>query len=505
MGDATHSRPADRRPTLVFVVWHGFVARYFLRTGILPALTRAGVRVVALVPNPDEEYLREELEPQGVELEPLRVEHRLGSAFLTHLRQHAMANGHTSLAFRKRYEKFRAKHRRGKRLRTLAMDAGVRALWRSRRLRAALVRAEERTAGRDLHADIFDRVRPGLVVLASTGYLAEDNLVGGEARRRGIPTATVVPAWDNTSSNGYGGALPERVIVWSERMAAHMTRFQDIPADRLRVAGVALFDPYVSGEGIPPRDELLRSLGLDPARRTILFATCSPRLYGDSLDVAEHLARELARGTFGEAQVVVRLHPASLKAKSPESPEAYRAMAARYDHVHVDVPELRSDALVVDTPPEETLRVQGLLTHSDVFVNVFSTMTLEACLVDKPTVVVNWTVGAEAEGAAARRSWLKPWMTPFYMRWGDYVHQQEVVARGAVRVAGTFDEITRLVRVYLDDPALDRRARAEVARLETGPTDGRSGERIAEQLLELLGVGAPGADDRRREPAAQAR
>ena len=70
-------------------------------------------------------------------------------------------------------------------------------------------------------------------------------------------------------------------------------------------------------------------------------------------------------------------------------------MAARYEHVHIDVPELRSDALVVDLPPEETLRVAALLTHSDVFVNVFSTMTLEACLVDKPTVVVNWTAGAE--------------------------------------------------------------------------------------------------------------
>jgi hypothetical protein len=505
MGEPTDSRSTDSRPTLVFVVWHGFVARYFLRTGILPALRRAGVRVVALVPNPDEEYLRAELEPLGVELLPLRVEHRLGGGFLTHLRQHAMADGHTSLAFRKRYEKFRAKHRRRNRLRTLAMDVGVRALWRSRALRGALVRAENRTTARDLHADLFDRIRPGLVVMASTGYLAEDHLVGGEARRRGIPTATVVSAWDNASSNGYGGAVPDRVMVWSERMAAQMARFQDIPEDRLRVAGVALFDPYVSGEGIPPRDELLRSLALDPARRTILFATCSPRLYGDSLEVAEHLARELDRGAFGEAQLVVRLHPASLKAKSPESVEAYDALAARHEHVHIDVPELRSDALVVDTPPEETLRVAALLTHCDVFVNVFSTMTLEACLVDKPTVVVNWTVGAEVEGAAARRGWLKPWMTPFYMRWGDYVHQEQVVARGAVRIADTFDAVAALVRTYLDDPALDRAARAEVARLETGPTDGRAGERIAGELLDLLGVEEPEADDRRPEPAVHAR
>jgi hypothetical protein len=504
MGDVTDSRSPDRRPTIVFVVWHGFVARYFLRTGILPALRRAGVRIVALVPNPEAEYLRAELEPQGVELEPLRVQHRLGGGFLTHLRQHAMANGHTSLAFRKRYAKFRSKHRR-RRLRTLAMDAGVRALWRSRTLRGALVRAEERTAGRDLHADIFDRLRPDLVVMASTGYLAEDNLVGREARRRGIPTATVVSAWDNASSNGYGGAIPERVIVWSERMAAQMTRFQDIPVDRLRVGGVALFDPYVSGEGIASREELLPSLGLDPARRTILFATCSPRLYGDSLDVAEHLAGELDRGRFGDAQLVVRLHPASLKAKSPESAEAYQAMAARHAHVHIDVPELRSDELVVDIPREETLRVAALLTHSDVLVNVFSTMTLEACLVDTPTVVVNWTAGAELGGAPAKRSWLKPWMTPFYMRWGDYVHQQEVIARGAVRIAGTFEEITRLVRTYLDDPALDRGARADVARLETGPTDGRAGERIARELLGLVGIAAPAADEAHREPAAQTR
>src|SRR4051794_12687767 len=170
MGEPTDSRSTDSRPTLVFVVWHGFVARYFLRTGILPALRRAGVRVVALVPNPDEEYLRAELEPQGVELLPLRVEHRLGGGFLTHLRQHAMADGHTSLAFRKRYEKFRAKHRRRNRLRTLAMDVGVRALWRSRALRRAPGRGGGRTTGRGPHAPPLDPGRPGLGGVGRTGH-----------------------------------------------------------------------------------------------------------------------------------------------------------------------------------------------------------------------------------------------------------------------------------------------------------------------------------------------
>jgi hypothetical protein len=319
-----------------------------------------------------------------------------------------------------------------------------------------------------------------------------DKVVLEEARRRGVRTAAAIPAWDNVTSNGYGGTIPDRVLVWSERMAEQVRRFQDVPADRVRVRGNALFDRYVSHAGLPGRAELFAELGLDPDRRTILFATCSPRLFGLSRDVAEHLARQIESGAFGPAQLVVRLHPVVLKPGSPESVASWRELAAQHPCMHLDVPAAPSAVLIADTPEEETVRVAALLTHCDVFLNVFSTMTLEACLSDRPTVLVNWTAGVEAAGAdAARQPWMRPWIRPAHMAWGAYEHQAQVLEHGAARVAGSMDEVSAHVRAYLDDPGLDRENRRRVAELELGPTDGHAGERIAGELLDLAGARSP--------------
>jgi hypothetical protein len=66
-------------------------------------------------------------------------------------------------------------------------------------------------------------------------------------------------------------------------------------------------------------------------------------------------------------------------------------------------------------------------------------------------------------------------------------------------------ELVSLVAEYLAHPERDREARLECAARECGPLDGRSGERVGEQLLGLLGLraGSPDAVPS-RAPAAVA-
>lgn len=479
--------------TIFLVVSQGFAARALLRTGVLDSLRGAGARVAVLAPNVDESYLRKELCGKGVQLEPLRADPRVALRsrlwWLLHvLRAFTLGRAQDSPAFLEKYMGFRARLRRERPLVALCIRLALQALWRSRSLRRALLFAESRLFQADLHADLFRRHRPDLVVAAGPGWSAPDAVVLREAARRGVPTVAVVLGWDNPTSKGYRGAMPDRVLVWSERMASQMTRHQDVPPRRLAVAGVPQFDHYLRAGALPEREELFRLLGLDPKRALVVFATSSPGAYRHNLLVA----RALAAGVSGEslarpAQLVVRLHPINFRAEDWPDLPVWRALCDEHEHVRLDIPEVQSRLLRCDMPRSDMLRLGGLISYCDVLVNVFSTTTLEAFLADRPVVLVS-TDAHLLSGDPAEPG---PDGLPGPRAVTSYAHMREVVDAGAAEVARSLDELPGLVDECLRDPGRRAAARRRVAAVECGPADGRAAERVAAHLLELAGTAPP--------------
>jgi hypothetical protein len=495
--------PGGGPRTAFLVVEQGFAARFLLRTEVLDTLRGAGVRVVVLAPNPDERYLVDELAAQGVEVEPLRatreVVQRSRWWWLVHnLRTFTLGEPWRSRAFLDYYRGFRRQVAVDHPAVARCIHLALRPLWRSRALRRALLAAEARLFTRDLHADLFERHRPDLVVTTSPGWFLPDALVLREARRRGVRTAAVVLAWDNPTNKGYRGADPDLTVVWSQRMAEQIVRHHDYPRERVLVGGVPHFDPYLRPDGLPSREELFARLGLDPARRLVLFATRSPASYPHSPIVAQTLAGAVSEGALGHpAQLVVRLHPVSFRPGYHLPLDEYRRLSEQHPHVHLDVPTVMSQKLRSDMPAAETTRLGALIKHCDVLVNVFSTTSLEAMLVDRPVVMVS----PEAHLSAGKGV---PQVAPEWPReFADYEHTRELVERGAARVANSMAELVEEVGRYLDDPGRDGPRRREAAARECGPMDGRSGRRVGRYLLQAMGVGP--VDDGRSAPARSER
>jgi hypothetical protein len=473
----------------------GMAARFFLRTDVLPTLTAAGARVVALVPNPDEPYLAEELAGQGVRLERLRAAREVVQRsrpwwLVHHLRTFALAHPRRSPAFLDYYRGFRAQIAGQRPLVARLFDAALRPLWRWRLLRRALRALEARLFTPALHADLFDRFEPDLVVTNSAGWLLPHALILREASRRGVRTAAVVSAWDNPTNKGYRGADPDHVVAWSERMAGQLVRHHDLPRERIVIGGVPHFDHYLREDGLPSREQLFSQLGLDPDRRLVLFATRSPASYLHNPRVAEALAEAVSEDRLGQpAQLVVRLHPVSFRPGYELPLDEYRALADHHPHVHLDVPTVLSQRLRTDMPASESIRLGALIKHCDVLVNVFSTTALEALLVDRPVVMVAPDAHREGRGDGAAD---QPPAGP--RAFADYEHTRELVESGAALVARSMPELVELVAEYLAHPERDRSQRLEAVARECGPLDGRSGRRVAEQLLAFMGCRAPAVD-----------
>jgi len=466
--------------TIALAVPHGVAARFLLRTQILPRLLDAGVRVVVLVPNPDEPYLQAELCHPDIVLERLQATNdpprsRPWLALML-LRGHVLAggarNGTLHAKLRQTARRLSAGRASG-RVAAVALKGAAKLLWRSRALRRGLVFAETRACMPDRHRDILLRHRPDLLVTTSPGWFPADAAILEEARRAAVPTLACVLGWDNPTSKGYRSMAPQRTIAWSAHMAAQLAALHDLAPARIDTAGVPHFDRYVVPGAVADRADLFARLGLDPARRLVVFATATPIGFADNAGVARILAEAIEDGRLGiDAQLVVRLHPFFFRPDRKEAYDELEQLAREQPHVHLDVPEIVSERMRSDVTEADDERLAALLTHADVLVNVYSTTTLEAFLADTPVVFAGGWVGPGVDGEPDPRTY------------SSYEHLREIVAEGAVQVAATPGQLVEHVARYLADPSLERAQRERFARRETGPADGRAAERTADLILQ---------------------
>lgn len=129
--------------------------------------------------------------------------------------------------------------------------------------------------------------------------------------------------------------------------------------------------------------------------------------------------------------------------------------------------EFRVD-LAFDEGPDE---LNYLLRYSDVMVNYFSTIGLEAAICDLPTI----HVGFDPYIFGLRFSVT----TGFLQR---QTHNRRPLRLAAARVAKNEKEIFDAIEAYLSDRSLEREARRIYAKSECGELDGKSGERLMNMI-----------------------
>jgi CDP-glycerol glycerophosphotransferase (TagB/SpsB family) len=113
------------------------------------------------------------------------------------------------------------------------------------------------------------------------------------------------------------------------------------------------------------------------------------------------------------------------------------------------------------------------LKYSDVMVNYFSTLGLEAAICDVPTIHIGYDkftyhISPMAWSSTGARN----------------THNQDQQRRAASKVVTSDEELVSAIETYLQNRALDREERREYALSECGYLDGKSMARLAELVAE---------------------
>ena len=107
------------------------------------------------------------------------------------------------------------------------------------------------------------------------------------------------------------------------------------------------------------------------------------------------------------------------------------------------------------------------LAHADVCINMASTISLDAAVLDTPVVCVAF---AAKQGSAEDRFCRRVYQTEQY---------HALVESGGLRPATSMDELVGEILKYVQDPKRDFLLRQELVQAEVGQVDGRASERMS--------------------------
>jgi CDP-Glycerol:Poly(glycerophosphate) glycerophosphotransferase len=459
--------------SILISVPHGAAAGNMLRTGIVRRVldADAGVRIVIVSPMAgDAEFVREVAHPR-VTFEPLPPHQPAGiEARLLALMQAAYIDSGITESVRIRRMEAQAKGT----IRWIGLKSRI-ARWLAPSLAARRTRYDlsDSLVSHPWAEALFEKHRPVMLVTSSPGLILSEVPLLRTAARRRIWSMAIDPSWDNFTNKLLPVRRVNRLVVWNDLMKQQAIELHGYDEDQLRVAGTPQWDRYFRDRVSIARREFCERVGANPNRKLLTLTTTPRELYAHHDHVLRVLLRAIHENRFAhQVQVLVRLHPRDDRAHYAEFEGVPDVVLEKPFRETVRA----GDGLAVDVTAAAQQHLADTLFHSDVIVNVASTIAVEAAIFDTP--VVNVSFDGEVPSDFARSA----------QRYYRFTHYVNVTRRQAVRVAETPDAMIAYVNRYLVDPSLDSEGRRQVVQEQCQFFDGRAAERVAAAVTDDLAL-----------------
>ncbi|HET7604083.1 MAG TPA: hypothetical protein VFK36_13755 [Gemmatimonadales bacterium] len=315
---------------------------------------------------------------------------------------------------------------------------------------------------------------PDLVV-STASVVPDEAAYARAAGQLGIPTLGCILSFDNLTSRGRQPPF-DHYAVWGRRMADEVLRLHpDRDPSQVHVTGTPQFDLHRTAGFMHSREATLALLGLSAGARYVLYAANCAQFTPTEPELVRALCRRLATEAATRRHVLLlRPHPADDRAR-------WAGIAGSEPNLVV-VPPQGADGRFGTV--EAQVKLVSSLAHADVCLNMASTMSLDAAVLDVPVICVGFALARGSEedrmAAACHQS----------------THYAPVTASGGVQLATSLNTLVSAVVEYVRDPARDREARRRLVSDICGLVDGGATERIRRLIEQLAGTSTSGEPSR---------
>ncbi len=457
--------------TVLIHIYDGDAEKNILRSGVITRLREHDVRVVLAIRGADRlDYYKKEYERDGIVVEVIPSATTSAESLWYFIGWNTIPT--RSVRIRRR-DSARAGWGIGKKAFAYAVGfLGQFRWWRT------VLRFIYRATPDSYATALLDTYRPDLV-FAPNMFSPEDCRLMKAAMKRGIPTVATAKSWDVLTNKAFTRVQADKLLVFNEFNRQEAIALGDYENGHVTVTGFPQFDVYGDPETYVPRTAFCERVGIGAEKKILLFAVPGDWKFPYTDEVIKHIDDAIENGALPSGtHVLARVHP-----KYPTKVES------RTDYAHVTIERPGTyfsgkQEKSIDTSSSGTLawtftnadilHLANSIRHSAVTMNIESTMTLDAIALDKPVVLVGYDGD---HTLPPDRS-----IAENYTR----THYQNVMDTKAARLATNKEDLVAYLRAYIGDPALDSSERALLKDRLLYKVDGRSAERVANALLEML-------------------
>lgn len=449
-------------PVVLLSIPNTLSTRNLLRTGVLSRLKAAAARVVIVAPFANDPAFRDEFVRDNVIAYPMpKYQAGRREDLIFRILFNLYLAGETSASMQLFLNRWIDNHPR---LGTLRRAFTRHVLRRLTWLAPVLERLYTREPALPAYLEMLHREQPDVAVFSRLFFCDEIPLMRA-ARQLGIATVGAVASWDNLTNKGPLLPRLERLLVWNDLLHAEATRLHGFAADAVSVTGAPHHDMLFSQRHeFIDRASFFSKLGLDPAKRLITYAGEDPIIAPD----APHYVQEIHRWVTGNqlavpCQLLVRPHPQDDLSRYDE--------VRKLPGVFFDLPGRLLPGQWMDMHRDDLKHLYETLMHSDVMINVSSTIVVDAAFFDTPSVCIGY-------GYTHAKTYFN-----LPMRFFEMDHYRYVIDAGATVIVQSPEDLRAAIDRYLLDRSLESEGRQRIARLIAGFDDGRSAERTAAAIM----------------------
>lgn len=319
----------------------------------------------------------------------------------------------------------------------------------------------------DAYIRLMKNIAPSLVFNGSHVHSTVAIQAVQAAQWLNIPTATFIFSWDNLTSQGRIMLPYDYYLVWNEALKQQLLEmYGTIREEQVFVTGTPQFDFHFQPKFYKSREEFCREVGADPARPIVLYSTGMANHMPGEHEIVEEIADLLKDiGSENQPQLLVRVYAKDLTGRFDE---------LKQRRTDILFPTIKWEHSWLTPKFDDSYDLVNTLRHSDLGINVASTISLELCMFDKPVINVGYNPVSVDESTLS------------YATYYNFDHYRPVVESGAIEVARSRPQMREMIAQALNDPKrLSEERRSLVGEMFGDTLDGNSARRVAEVLLEV--------------------
>lgn len=318
--------------------------------------------------------------------------------------------------------------------------------------------------------DFFKNVNNRLII-STQPYKLDEALFLYISKMKKIKSIGAVLSWDNLLWMGHIISEPEYFLVWGEEMKNDLKiHYPYIENERIFEVSSPQFDFHLADENIWAKEKFLKYYGIKNNSKIIFYAGNTYKHFRSEPLLVEKIIEEIFIKEYkDEITLIVRPHP-------HDKAMRFDYLKEKYSNVLIQRPfQNTSSSPIWFIPEKKELEIfSSSLKHSDIVINMASTITLDAFFFNKPVINIAFSPVKD---------------DPFSIRVPYYYHSphyKKVANSNAADIVYSMEELRKHLRLNLENPELKASQRAETIRKICGFGDKLSKEKILGAIEKVL-------------------